>query len=246
MIEEIDNTNTADPIGEAAVSETQPHEAPNLQGSAERPDYLPEKFQTPEELADAYRELERKLSEAKQPNEQPNDAPAEALPPLPAQLSRFSEEFTQQGQLSEKSYAELEQQYGLPRAYVDHYIAGVQAKQNEYISAVHAETGGADGFQVVGEWARLNLPASDLAAIERALQSGDQGVATLAARGLFARYQDATGKEPNLIGGGAPSDGLQAFKSTAEVVAAMSDPRYAKDPAYRKEVEQRLAVSDVI
>ena len=40
-----------------------------------------------------------------------------------------------------------------------------------------------------------------------------------------------------------PGDGVQPFASNTEMVTAMRDPRYRKDPAYRKGVENRLRVS---
>jgi hypothetical protein len=36
------------------------------------------------------------------------------------------------------------------------------------------------------------------------------------------------------------------FESVAQVVAAMSDPRYKIDPAYRAQVERKIANSTVI
>jgi hypothetical protein len=35
------------------------------------------------------------------------------------------------------------------------------------------------------------------------------------------------------------------YRSVAEVVAAMSDPRYKSDAAYRSDVERKLAISNV-
>lgn len=224
-----------------------PEAAPPAQTSlgpeSERPSYLLPQFKTVEEQAQAYAAIEQDHAEESQPSAETPEAP----PPTPAQFTKFADEFTQTGSLSETSYAELEQRFGLQRDYVDLYIAGLQAKQADYVKAVHAEVGGEEGFKVVGEWARQSLTPVELAAVERALTSGDRGVATLAARGLFARYQDETGREPQLISGDSPErSGLQPFRSTAEVVKAISDPRYKIDPDYRKEVEDRLSISDVI
>lgn len=239
--EPLDDLNQL-PIPTAGQQETPADDATQ----SERPAFLLEKFKTVEEQAQAYAELEKKLGETERNTEAPDEAEP-SLPPLPAQLSKFSEEFAQRGSLSPESYAELEQNYGISRAYVDHYIAGVEAKQQDYVQAVKAETGGEEGFETVAIWARVNLPPADLAAVERALQSGDKGIATLAARGLYARYLDETGREPQLIGGGAPEgSGPQPFRSTAQVVEAMSDPRYAKDPDYRAAVEKRLAISSIL
>ncbi len=61
---------------------------------------------------------------------------------------------------------------------------------------------------------------------------------------MKARYTDANGYEGTMIQGkaAAPAD---TFKSQAEVVRAMSDPKYDRDPAYRDEIMQKLARSDL-
>ena len=46
-----------------------------------------------------------------------------------------------------------------------------------------------------------------------------------------------------LTGKGART--TEAFRSQAELVAAMSDPRYEKDPAYRQDLYDKLERSDV-
>lgn len=35
------------------------------------------------------------------------------------------------------------------------------------------------------------------------------------------------------------------YRSQAEMVAAMSDPKYDKDPAYRRDVMEKVARSDI-
>ena len=66
----------------------------------------------------------------------------------------------------------------------------------------------------------------------------------LALQALYYRYTEAEGMEGQLLQGkaAAPANG---FRSQAEVVRAMQDPRYDRDPAYRAEVMQRLELSDL-
>ena len=57
------------------------------------------------------------------------------------------------------------------------------------------------------------------------------------------------GYEPKLTGGRAPTQDIKGFESEAQVVAAMSDPRYSgsnPDHAYIREVEKRMAVSNKV
>jgi hypothetical protein len=64
-------------------------------------------------------------------------------------------------------------------------------------------------------------------------------VAKLAVEGLKAKYEAANGVRPALVKGGGNSVGGDAFRSAAEQVAAMRDPRYGKDPAYTRDVEAK-------
>ena len=59
-----DANHTAEMLEKAEQLEQSPEEA--------RPDWLPEKFQSPEAMAEAYRELEQKLSKGEE-TEQPED-----------------------------------------------------------------------------------------------------------------------------------------------------------------------------
>ena len=69
--------------------------------------------------------------------------------------------------------------------------------------------------------------------------------ARLAAQGLHARYVAANGAEPALVTGATAGQSGDVFSSTAQLVEAMRDPRYAADPAYRATVEAKLARSSI-
>lgn len=227
-----------------------------------RPDHVPEKFWDAEkgavrtdELLKSYSELEKTKEKPKEvvppeteekpaPDEKPKEEPTEKLP---AQFEKFQEEFTETGELSEESYAELESKFGHSRQIVDTYIAGIKARTAEYHGAIYAETGGEEGFKALSEWANENVSKDELSAVDEALASGDKAKAAVAIRGLYARYTEENGREPVLLGGDSsgPSSGVVPFKSRAEVVAAMSDPRYKNDPAYRDQVAERLDRSTV-
>ena len=66
-----------------------------------------------------------------------------------------------------------------------------------------------------------------------------------AIQSLTARYQDAVGKDGKVLTGYAPQESADVFRSQAEVVAAMQDPRYDKDPAYRNDVFTKLNRSNL-
>ena len=101
------------------------------------------------------------------------------------------------------------------------------------------------------DFAVRNLPESEINAFNEQVQaqradgSLDMDRAMFAIKGLKAQKEAVDGSTPQLITGGAGSASGNVFKSTAQVVAAMQDPRYENDPAYRQEVMDRLSVSDV-
>lgn len=207
------------------------------------------KFTSAEELERAYLELERKMGQQGQQQQQQQQTPlteekaAELVQNAGLDIDSMTNFYTQNGQLSEDHYAALEKA-GIPRTFVDQYIDGVEASANQMRDNIMSKVGGAEAFQGMAQWAQANLPAAELQAYNRAVESMDMTVVENAVLGLAYRYQQEMGRDPQLLGGGvaAPS----AFQSVAQLVEAMKDPRYEKDPAYRKEVEGRLARSNIM
>ena len=110
------------------------------------------------------------------------------------------------------------------------------------------QVGGEERYKAVAGWAARNLPPDRIGAFNAALEQGDQSQIINQLKGLQYDYMMATGYEPRLTGGRAPSNQTKGFASEAQVIEAMQDPRYSgsnPDPAYIKEVEQRIAVSNV-
>ena len=67
----------------------------------------------------------------------------------------------------------------------------------------------------------------------------------LAIAGLKAEYERANGYEGEMLTGRAAQQPADVFRSQAEVVAAMSDARYDRDPAYRNDVFDKLERSNI-
>ncbi len=59
------------------------------------------------------------------------------------------------------------------------------------------------------------------------------------------RHRDAGGCEGEVIQGKGPGNSNQGFRSQAELVQAMADPRYDNDSAYRQDVMRKLENSDI-
>lgn len=207
--------------------------------AAERPAWLPEKFKTPEELAKSYSELERKLSEG-------DKASDVKLGVKKVDFDAVAREFAENGKISDDTYAKLDEG-GIPRRYVDEFIVGQVARSEKVQTMVAEIAGGPGSLEQVKAWGQTNLPQEEIDAYNSLVDSGNPVSIRLALEGLVAKYRKATGQEPDRVSGeagGRGTAGPQPFKSSAEVVEAMKDPRYAKDPAYRRMIEQRLAVSE--
>lgn len=176
-----------------------------------------------------------------------SNAVASTLKAAGLNMDDFTREFTESGTLSEESFQKLEKA-GFPRPLVEQYLAGAKvnvtiAKEQE--AEIKGTVGGPEAYKALTQWAADNLNADEIEAYNNIMASGDIKAIKFAVAGLKARY-DAQA-EPNLIGGNARSTTTKTdvFRSAAEVVAAMKDSRYGKDPAYTRDVEMKLARSDV-
>lgn len=106
--------------------------------------------------------------------------------------------------------------------------------------------GGQENFAAVQAWAKDNLNQDELEAYNREVNSGDYYRARNALQSLYYAYQDNNGYEPDLIGGKLSANSSDVFRSSQEVMAAMSDPRYLQDPAYTQDVQDKLIRSEVL
>lgn len=214
-------------------------QAQQQQETTERPAWLPEGFDSPEALAKAYSDLQA----AQQHNDRDSQMSAEEVA-ADEKLGKFSSEFFEKGSLSPDSYKELSKM-GYPRSVVDQFIEGQKARMTLEENQILSEIGGKDEYSAMTEWASKNMKQAEIEAYNRAVESGDLNSAMFAVKGLQARYKAASGAaEPRFVQGGKTAPG--GYESVAQVVAAMSDKRYSTDPAYRAEVERKIANSTVL
>jgi len=113
------------------------------------------------------------------------------------------------------------------------------------VAGIQESVGGPEEYGSMIQWASQNLSEQEINLYDAAMDKGDPLTMFFAAQALFARYQDGVGYDGELLTGSAPASTSQGFRSQAELIAAMSDPRYDKDPAYRADVADKLAVSNI-
>lgn len=215
------------------------------EGTEERPEWLPEKFKTAEDLAKAYSELESKQGQNTTQAEGSDDS-EEGQASTPT-LEAFSAEYAETGELSEESYEKLSEM-GIPREIVDQYVNGLEATQQAITSTVLAEVeGGEEGYQKMTEWAANTLSEAQLNVFNQQVTSGSLEAAKMAVAGLQAQYMKSTGGLPSGFQmGSTQSSGSNSFSSIAEMRSAMADPRYETDSAYRLDVATRLNNSNIL
>ena len=113
-------------------------------------------------------------------------------------------------------------------------------------TAMFDQVGGEAKYAALTEWAAKNISQERQAAYDNALRSADQTQIMQALKSIQYDHMMTNGYEPKLTGGGAPSLEVRGFQSEAQVVEAMRDPRYSgpnADPAYIREVEQKMAAN---
>lgn len=244
---------------DAMVAKAEGKEAPKAAPNAdpERPAWLPEKFATPEDMAKAYAEAEKKLSAPKEDDNASNETPdpasadadkaaAEAVSAAGLDMDALGEKIIANGELEASDYEALAKQ-GISKEMVSQYVAGQQALADKLVSDMHAEVGGEENFNGLLEWAGENLTPGEIAAFNNTVDTGTPEAVKLALNGLASKRTSVEGSNPNLIGGRKGSGvSTDKFRSTAELTKAMADPRYARDAAYRQDVQDKLARSEIM
>ena len=218
-----------------------------------KPEGLPEKFNSVEDLAKSYSELEKKLGDnTEAPKEEAPktetkndlDIAEKAVENAGLNMETLSSEYAEKGELDAKSYDALEKA-GIPKNYVDQFIEGQKAIADQQSKSIKDMVGGADAYSDMSNWAADNMSEEEKTAYNTAVNSNDIETAKLAVVGLKAKFEKANGNEPNLVEGKGTITGQDGYNSWAEVTAAMGDDRYQKDPAYQAMVQEKLSKSEL-
>ena len=230
----------------------------------EQDQLLAGKYENAQELEKAYIELQKKLGETDEEEVEEGEAEYEEeseeteefeLSNNAELIAEASAEFEDDGQLSEETLAKFQgmSSTDLVNAYVemsefvgeDGEVEAAPDLSDTDINTVKNVVGGEQAYENIMTWSQNNLPESKINAFDELVESGSVEAISLAVEGLKARYEMANGYEGELVTGRAPVQQSDGFRSQAELVAAMSDPRYDNDPAYRNDVIEKLDRSNV-
>jgi len=157
----------------------------------------------------------------------------------------------QTGTLESGDYDQLAEA-GFNRDMVDAYLSGLQYKATQdtaltvkEVASIKESLGGEAEYRKMIEWAGENLQPDEVEGFNQIINTQPMAAVKMAITGLHARYSAVEGREPKLIGGRAPKGSTDKFESTAQLVEAMSDPRYSKDPAYQRKIQEKLGRSSI-
>ena len=220
------------------------------------------KFKSQEDLLKAYNELQAKLGkgeseEGEEPSEEQPETPEEETPEEVEEtteadeiVGRASKTYLDTGELTDESIEELSKldSKDLIKAYMTQYAAREAAAKAQAVDAnaekaILDSVGGADSYQQMVQWAAANLDAAESDSYNQVINSGNVAAIKFAVEALSSRYEASEGREAPLVTGKKASVKVEGFRSNAELSRAIADPRYHNDPAYRQDVEEKLARS---
>ena len=220
------------------------------------------KFQNAEDLENAYLELQKKLGSSNDDEEEVEDTTLDA-DEYPENVSEgvdlittASEEFfSNDGQLSEEtmdkfndlSSTELVEAYMAIRERNPDIDGGGYSEDltDAEMNQVYNSAGGETEYKNLTSWAAQNLDDSKMEAFNDIIDRGNATSIQIAVAGLRAEYENQQGYEGRMLTGKAAKSSGDVFRSQAEVVQAMNNPQYDRDPAYRQDVYDKLERSNI-
>jgi hypothetical protein len=164
----------------------------------------------------------------------------------------------------EQAYLELQKKLGEPREDVRNEEGNEEAEAGEEVEETEESeeptqevlteaqakqlfemVGGEKAYQSMITWAGQNLTKQEIAMYDSVMGKGDPNAIFFAVQALNSKYSEAVGNDGQLLTGRGTADKTDVFRSQAELVQAMTDPRYDNDPAYRQDLMRKLERSDI-
>ncbi len=230
---------------------------------AEQEQLLAGKYKDAQELETAYIELQKKLGSQEETTEEETtettneveeekseDTEKKETESSRDMLSRVWDEAAKDSfstdvvqQLRETDPVELANEYIEYRNQVEKF--GPAELTEEQSKGLKDVVGGETAYQNMIDWASANLDPKEIDMFDAVMDKGDPLGCYFAVRSLSYRYEESTGKQGEMVTGTAPKSSGSVFRSQQEMVAAMSDPRYENDPAYRQDILEKLERSDL-
>ena len=208
------------------------------------------KYKNAEELEKGYLELQQKLNTKEEPAQEEQEEQAEEEAEVQSTiLDQLRDEATsEKGEFTQETLDELGKMNveDLAQMHLE-YRNSVQNQQPEGkdfseadIKELKGIVGGEQNYANMIDWAQKSLNEQEVKMFDAVMERGDPLAAFFAVRSLAYAYNDAIGYDGNMVQGKAPRQSNDQFRSQQEVVRAMADPRYEEDPAYRRDIMEKL------
>ena len=219
---------------------------------AEQENLLAGKYKNAEELEKAYIELQGKIGDPKEEKEEPTQEleiekeEKELEEPDTSFLDRLWDEANTK--YTDETMQELSKMNPneLARQYIKYRSDNEQPQiTDDQVNQLKGIAGGEKEYKGMMDWASNNLQQNEIDMYDKVMEKGDPTACYFAVQALKYRFDDASGVEGEMLTGKAPSNKGDQFKSNAQLVEAMSDPKYENDPAYRREVMEKLERSNI-
>ena len=214
------------------------------------------KFKDAEALEQGYIELQKKLGTPKEEaEEEVTETKDEKVEEKPEEVDtalldtlweegvkgEYSEDTLKQ--LSNMEARDVAQMYLKYRSENQQEVSEGLSEDN--IKELREVAGGETQYDNMIKWAGQNLKEQEIKMYDQVMDKGDPLAAFFAVQALKYRFDDAQGVDGQMLQGKAAKSEGDVFKSQAQVVKAMSDPQYEKDPAYRQAIYDKLERSNI-
>ena len=215
------------------------------------------KFEDAQALEKAYLELRNKFSSGDR------EAPKEE-PEQPEAMEEVQEEVEDEpeGNILEELWGELDK--GAPskemleelskfsaediaKMHVEYRMEQSQGQElsQPVVDELQKSVGGAENYAGMMGWAKENLSEQEIGMYDTVMGRGDPLSCFFAVQALQGRMEYEVGYDGEMLTGKPAAQKADGFRSQAEVVRAMQDPRYDDDPAYRQDVFDKLERSGI-
>ena len=208
------------------------------------------KYKNAQELEKGYLELQKKLNtgEPEAQAEEPETEGKQEEVTTTILDDLWEQATSESGQYDQATIDELNKMKPSDLAQMHlEYRNSIQNQQPENKDFSEADVqqlkgivGGEENYSNMIDWAQKSLNKEEVDMFDQVMQRGDPLSAFFAVRALAFAYNDAVGYDGNVVQGKAPKQNTDQYRSQAEVLEAMSDPRYENDPAYRQDVMEKL------
>ena len=207
----------------------------------EQQNLLAGKYKSAEELEQGYLELQKMVGQNQQ-----SETP-QAEPTVSDKLAEAFESYNSEKKFNAAAFDDISKE-DLIKAFFENSEEVPQQASEEgdlsqgQVNDVMSRVGGKDQYQQMMNWAVQNLPESDIKTFDSIIDGGDPSQIAMAVDAVAKRFADANGQEGVTIQGRAAANN-NVYRSQAELLREMNDPRYDSDPAYRNDVMTKLANS---